>query len=126
MGGRGTFANGNSVPFTYKAVGDIDDAKVLEGVSSKYHALPEESHTSDKYIKLNKDGSFRELRIYDKNHYAIMDIAYHYEGNLTNDSNGKVLHYHLYDRNFKRTGAKPITKELFEKYKKYLKGVKYD
>ena len=55
-----------------------------------------------------------------------MDIAYHYEGNLKNDSNGKALHYHTYDKNFNRSKALPITKELYKKYKKYLKGVKYD
>lgn len=124
MGGRGTYASGNQVPFTYKTVDKIEDAKVLEGVSKQFHALPEESHSSNKYIKLNQDGSFKQLRVYDENHYAILDIAYHYEGNLKNDSNGKALHYHTYDKNFNRSKAKPLTKELYEKYKKYLKGVR--
>ena len=53
MGGRGTFASGNQVPFTYKTIGFIEDAKILEGISSKYHKLPEEAHSSEKYIKLN-------------------------------------------------------------------------
>jgi hypothetical protein len=123
MGGRGTFASGNPVPYTYKIVGNIDDAKILEGVAPRYHSLPEESHKSNKYIKLN-DGSFKQLRIYDNKHNAIMDIDYHYEGNLKNNSDGKVLHYHLFDENFNRTDAIPISKELYDTYKKYMKGVR--
>lgn len=127
MGGRGTFASGNQVPFTYKTIGFIEDAKILKGISSKYHKLPEEAHSSEKYIKLNTDGSFKMLRIYGKDHYLKLEIAYQYEGNLKNDKNGKVLHYHEYGKDFSRTKAKPITKEMYNKYKKYLKGVKlYD
>lgn len=126
MGGRGTFASGKQVPFTYKTVGHIEDAKILEGVSPKYHKLPEEAHSSQKYIKLNPDGSFKMLRIYGKDHYLKLEIAYQYEGSIKNDSNGKALHYHEYDDNFKRTKAKPVTKDMYEKYKKYLKGVKYN
>ena len=55
MGGRGTFASGNQVPFTYKTIGFIEDAKILEGISSKYHKLPEEAHSSEKYIKLKRN-----------------------------------------------------------------------
>ena len=51
MGGRGTFAAGRNVDFTYKTVGTIEGVKVLEGMYGK-HALPEESHSSKAYIKL--------------------------------------------------------------------------
>ena len=125
MGGRGTYASGNQVSKTYNTVGYIEDAKILEGISPRYHALPEESHTSDKYIKLNPDGSFKMLRIYDKNHYLKYEIAYQYEGNLKNDKNGKALHYHEYDKSFNRSKAKPLSKSMYEKYKKYMKGVKF-
>ena len=81
----------------------------------------------NKYIKLNPNGSFKMLRIYDKDHFLKLEIAYQYEGNLKNDKNGKVLHYHEYKKDFSRTKAKPITKEMYDKYKKYFKGVKlYD
>ena len=55
MGGRGTFAAGNSVPYSYKTVGFIEGVKVLERINGK-HALPESSHSSDAYIKLKPDG----------------------------------------------------------------------
>ena len=41
MGGRGTYALGNNVPFSYRTVDTIHGVKVLEGVSGK-HSLPEE------------------------------------------------------------------------------------
>ena len=63
MGGRGTFASGNNVAYTYKTVGKINGVKVLKGIGGK-HSLPEESHTSNVYIKLKPDGSFHEMRIY--------------------------------------------------------------
>ena len=45
MGGRGTFAVGNKVPYSYETVGTIDGVKVLQGTSGK-HGLPEEAHSS--------------------------------------------------------------------------------
>lgn len=63
MGGRGTFASGNNVAYTYKTVGKINGVKVLKGIGGK-HSLPEESHTSNAYIKLKPDSSFHEMRIY--------------------------------------------------------------
>ena len=33
MGGRGTFAKGNNVPYVYKTVGEIEGALVPEGRS---------------------------------------------------------------------------------------------
>ena len=97
MGGRGTFAAGNPVPYTYATVGRIEDVKVLSGLNGK-HGLPEESHSSYAYIKLKPDGTFHEMRTYDKDHYLTFEIAYHPEPKL--DSSRKpVLHYHLYDKN---------------------------
>ena len=49
MGGRGTFASGNSVAYNYETVGKIEGVKVLKGTSDK-HSLPEEAHSSDAYI----------------------------------------------------------------------------
>jgi hypothetical protein len=74
MGGRGTFAAGKTVDYVYKTVGKIYDVKVLEGIGGK-HALPEESHSSNAYIKLRPDGTFHEMRIYGDNHEALLDIA---------------------------------------------------
>ncbi len=44
-------------------IGKINGVKVLKGIGGK-HSLPEESHTSNVYIKLKPDGSFHEMRIY--------------------------------------------------------------
>ena len=63
MGGRGTFAAGNPVPYTYEAVGNIEGVKVLQGLNGK-HGLPEEAHSSKMYIKLHRDGTLNMLRIY--------------------------------------------------------------
>lgn len=130
MGGRGTFAAGNSVAYTYETVGAIEGVKVLQGINGK-HGLPESSHSSEAYIKLKPDGTFHEMRFYNDQHVLYMEIAYHPEPNLTGDRQTPVLHYHLYDDRFSksktgvfaRTEAKLLTNEMKEKYKKYFKGV---
>lgn len=131
MGGRGTFAAGNNADYTYQTVGYIEGIKVLQGLNGK-HGLPESSHSSNAYIKLKPDGTFHEMRIYDKNHILSMEIAYHPEKSLTGDNQTPVLHYHIYDKRFSknrtgafsRTSAKPLTEEMKKKYGKYFKGVK--
>lgn len=123
MGGRGTFASGNTVPYTYETVGKIAGVKVLHGMNGK-HNLPEESHTSEMYLKLHKDGTMSMLRIYGKDHYLQAEIAYHPEPELTGHYN-PVLHIHYYDKNFNRTDADFLDKKTFEKYKKYMKGIKW-
>lgn len=129
MGGRGTYAIGNDVDYTYETVGKIEDVKVLSGLNGK-HGLPEEAHSSTAYIKLKPDGTFHEMRIYDKNHYLIKEIAYHPEPKLNNGNRTEnVLHVHEYleKNNFKIRPPHLITKKEYEEYKKYLKGVpKYD
>ena len=130
MGGRGTFAVGNSVPYSYQTVGFIEGVKVLEGTNGK-HSLPESSHSSEAYIKLKADGTFHEMRIYDKNHILKMEIAYHSEKFLTGDNHTPVLHYHTYDERFSknktgsfgRSPARLLTQEMMKKYGKYFKGV---
>ena len=65
MGGRGTFASGNNVAYSYEMVGKIDGVKVLQPVdSSKSFKLPEEAHSSGSYIVLDKAGVFRQYREY--------------------------------------------------------------
>ena len=132
MGGRGTFAIGKKVDYTYRTVGEIEGVKVLEGINGK-HSLPESSHSSLAYIKLYKDGTFHEMRLYNENRVLYLEIAYHREKNLTGNNTEKILHYHTYDPNFSKTNiqnkelrseAKHITPELYKKYKKYFKGVK--
>lgn len=125
MGGRGTFAIENSVPYSYQTVGTIEGVKVLVGVSGK-HGLPEEAHSSGAYIKLKPDGTLHEMRIYDKEHYLVKEIAYHPEPAL-NEGNRQdnVLHIHEYKRdNYKDRSPRLLTTDEIRKYRKYLKGVK--
>lgn len=121
MGGRGTYAVGNMVVYTYQTVGKIEGVKVLSGLDGK-HGLPEEAHSSSAYIRLKPDGTFHEMRIYDKDHYLVFELAYHPEPKI-DPSRKPVLHYHQYDRTFHRTGARKATKAMKKHFKKYLKGV---
>ena len=124
MGGRGTFAAGNPVDYTYETVGFIEDVKILQGINGK-HSLPEEAHSSEAYIKLKPDGTFHEMRIYDKDHYLVKEIAYHPEPKLNGGNKSEnVLHIHEYKRdNFKDRPPRLMTVEEIKKYKKHLKGV---
>lgn len=121
MGGRGTFAAGNIVAYTYGTNGKIAGVKVLVGLNGK-HGLPEEAHSSRAYIKLKPDGTFHEMRIYDKDHYLRYEIAYHPEPRL-DPSRKPVLHYHRYDRYFNRSNAKRLSDKVKHRFSKYFKGV---
>lgn len=125
MGGRGTFASGNTVQYSYETVGIIEGVKVLAGIGGK-HGLPEEAHSSNAYIKLKPDGTFHEMRFYDKDHYLVKEIAYHPEPNLNNGNRSEnILHIHEYKRdNFKDRTPRLLTPTEITVYKKYLKGVK--
>ncbi len=125
MGGRGTFAAGNPVPYGYQTVGTIEGVKVLAGVGGK-HGLPEESHSSSAYIKLKPDGTFHEMRIYDNDHYLTKEIAYHPEPSLNGGNRHEnVLHIHEYKRNnFKDRTPRLLTADEIQRYKRFLKGVK--
>ena len=133
MGGRGTFAAGNNVAYTYEvdttfsADGKINGVKILKGVDgSGKHGLPEEAHSSNAYIKLKPDGTFHEMRIYDEDHYLVKEIAYHPEPQLNNGNRKEnILHIHEYKRdNFKDRKPRLLKPEEIEIYRKYLKGVK--
>ena len=122
MGGRGTYAIGNSVAYTYQTVDKIEGVKVLRGINGK-HSLPEEAHSSWAYIKLKPNGTFHEMRIYDKDHYLIAEIAYHPEPKLKGNQQ-PILHIHQYKRdNFDVRPPRLLTDEEYKKYKKYFKGV---
>ena len=101
MGGRGSFAAGNVVPYSYETVATINGIKVLKGLNG-VHGLPASAHSSNAYIQLNSDGSFRELRLYDKDHSLYFELGYHREPSL-GSKNKPILHYHLYDRKFSST-----------------------
>ena len=119
MGGRGTYAAGRNVPFTYKTVGMFHGIKVLEGMGGK-HALPEEAHSSLAYAKLHKDGNLQMLRFYDRDKFLVLEIGYHPAPELTGHRD-PVYHIHEYKRgNFNDRPSRLFTDEDLEKYGKYL------
>ncbi len=116
MGGRGTFASGNNVAYTYETIGKINGIKVLKGMQGK-HGLPEEAHTSRAYISLNNDNSVRQIRLYDNNLTAKTDIEF-------SAHKGKVfLHAHDY-KNGVRQPARKLTEEEYKIYFSYFGGKK--
>lgn len=121
MGGRGTFSVGNNVPYAYKTVGKIEGVKVLKGTGN-LHDLPVEAHSSSAYIKLKPNGEFDMMRFYDKNHYLVMEIAYHPEKYL--DSSRKpILHIHEYKQgDLMYRPNRLLTVQEYEKYKKFFGG----
>ena len=138
MGGRGTFAAGNPVPYTYEVDtnfspdGKYKGIKVLRGIQgSNNHSLPDSSHSSTAYLKMNSDGTFNMMRIYDSNHNLRFEIGYHVDSKLAKGL-GKVLHYHIYDTSFSKNKdghperpSKVLHKntKIYKKFKKYFKEV---
>ena len=138
MGGRGTFAAGISAAYQYELDrsfspdGKWEGVKILKGIAgSGKHGLPESSHSSIAYIKLDQNGNFREMRFYDKNHCLYLEIAYHKEKALTGNNSDPILHYHTYDSSFSmttsgsggRSKAHLLTDEMKKTYGKYFKGL---
>ena len=122
MGGRGTFAAGKQVPYSFQTVGWIEVGnqriKVLQGLDGRSHKLPEEAHSSYAYALLNRDGTLRTLRFYDSQHRLRYEIAKHRERNI--DPSGlPVLHYHVYDITGKDAWhgtARKVTKAMRRRY----------
>ena len=127
MGGRGTFASGNNVAYTYKTVGKINGVKVLQPQNSNNALkLPEESHSSTAYLLLDKTGVFRQYREYNDRHEVVLEIGYHNEPVLGQD---KILHAHIHATPgiINHRSAQKIRlfrgDPLYEKYKHLFKGV---
>ena len=71
MGGRGTFAAGKQVAYTYETVGKVDGVKIINPIDkSKSLKLPEESHSSVGYVLYDKDGVFHQYRKNNLLYYA--------------------------------------------------------
>ena len=123
MGGRGTYAAGNNVPYTYETVGKIEGVKVLQGLNGK-HDLPVEAHSSEAYIQLYPDGNFKMLRFFDKEHYLTFEVGYHSETEL-DKSRKPILHVHEYPENdnFKKRTTRLMTEKEYDALKKYFGGV---
>ena len=128
MGGRGTFASGNSVAYNYETVGKIEGVKVLRPKNSDASLkLPEEAHASKACILLDKDGVFRQYREYNDRHEVVLEIGYHNEPSL---GHGKILHAHIHSApGITNHGAAQKIElspgdPLYEKYKHLFKGIR--
>lgn len=122
MGGRGTYAVGNNVGYTYETVDKIDGVKVLKGMGQT-HNLPEEAHSSKAYLKVDSNGNFVRYREYNSDKTSHFDIDYHKEPQITGNKTEKLFHIHFYDKNGVRdVVGRRLTKEEFELYKKYFRG----
>lgn len=112
MGGRGTFAVGKTVPYTYETIGKIHGIKILKGINGK-HGLPEEAHSSSAYISLYPNGNTKQLRVYNKNLTAKIDVEYSvHQGKMT-------FHAHDYVDGIRRP-ARSLTREEKRLYGKYF------
>ncbi|CDC77522.1 MAG: hypothetical protein SO533_06000 [Eubacteriales bacterium] len=125
MGGRGTFASGISVAYTYATIDTIEGIKVLGKIDpTKSGSLPEEAHSSNAYIQLDKEGVFRRMRFYNEGHLPVFEIDYHNEKGLSSHGEA-VIHVHDYSAPGieNRLPARLPTAEEMKTYKKYFKGV---
>ena len=114
MGGRGTFASGNPVPYTYKTVGLIRGVKVLKGLPGT-HGLPEEAHSSRAYISLHPSGTVKQIRLFNPNLTAKADIERSiHQGKVT-------LHAHDYV-NGQRQPARPLSSGEYKQYRTFFGG----
>ena len=122
MGGRGTYAAGNDVAYSYRTVGKINGVKILEPLSGA-RKLPEEAHSSHAYVLLDRNGIFHQYREYDANHYLRFEIGYHVEPKI-NPSMQPVLHVHEYQPDgFRSRTTRAITPSEIKKYQLFFKGV---
>lgn len=114
MGGRGTFAIGNDVRYTYETIGKIGKIKILKGIDGK-HGLPEESHFSRAYISLYPNNTVKQIRLYAPDRTAKTDIEFSiHQGK-------KMLHAHDYIQGI-RQEARNVTENEYRVFIKYFGG----
>ena len=121
MGGRGAFSERGVLQWhDYKSIGTIDGVKVLSRTDGKeIHKLPEISKTPNtSYMRLRKDGSFRELRVYGDDREVKFELALHHE-----KRKGMWLHVHDSKslKGNERDKGRELTSEELKKYSRLLR-----
>lgn len=91
------YPNGQELPTAYEEIVNLENINSEKNIEF-FLTLPEEAHSSGAYIKLKPDGTFHEMRIYDKEHYLTHEIAYHPEPRITGNRHDNVLHIHTYNK----------------------------
>lgn len=123
MGGRGSFASGNNVPYSYETVEKICGVKVLQKLDKRASGgLPEESHSSSAYILKYGNGGFKQIRFYNNNHTAEFDIDYHYEPNLGSRIE-PIYHIHEYKNGVRDKVGRMLSESEYAKFKKFFGGI---
>lgn len=124
MGGRGTYAAGNNVAFSYESIGTIAGVKILRKLDG-VQKLPEEAHSSRAYLLMTEDGVFKQYREYGADHQVVLEIAYHPERRLSGHRR-PILHAHDYSDGFTyRSKARMLTDDEMKRYSKFFRGVDY-
>lgn len=123
MGGRGTFAAGKQVAYTYETVDYVDGIKVLLPKDTKASiSFPERSNTpGTSYLSYRKDGTFDQLRVFGDDRIPTLDIDY------GKHRGKKSMHVHYYKDGVRGSGNDVVVLHpgdaLYERYKRYFKVV---
>lgn len=120
MGGRGTYAAGKIVAYTYETINYIEGVKVLQGLNGR-HNLPEESHSSNAYILTDDKGNFIRYREFNEDHTTKFDIDFHPEKKISGNYN-PIFHIHEYKNGIRSKLGRMLTESEYEKYRKYFRG----
>ena len=123
MGSRGRMLGQAhwSMPDQYDCVDIKNGVKVLKSAENPNHpSLPDISHTKGtKYLSFDKNGNFKQLRIYDYSGHPVIDIDY---GVHTSLSKQPTLHVHTW-KGGRDNGVRLFSKRDYKKYGRYLKGL---
>ena len=114
------YAN-NGVPLYPNCRGGLDciNDEYLNAFPN-HPSLPDISHTKGtKYLSLDKNGNFKQLRIYDYSGRPVIDIDY---GAHIGLSKQPALHVHTW-KGGRDSGVRLFSKRDYKKYGKYLKGL---
>jgi len=122
MGGRGAMLQikpSERIP-EYKTVNVIAGIKVLQALKiNKHGSLPDMSNTPNtSYILLNKNGEFKQLRIYDNSRHPVIDIDYGHS-----HKGSDILHLHNW-KGGRENNAHSLTGKEKKKYGKILREAK--
>lgn len=104
----------------FDTVKDLFGAKVLVGKKKGIHNLPDFSHSPNRiYIREDRFGNFREMRIYDEKKRPVLEIAYHPEERISGSKTKPVLHKHTFGPKLEHNPAEVLDEVNYQKYKKY-------
>ena len=98
MSSRGTRTIDGHVPDgEYDTVKELFGAKILIGKKNGTHNLPDYSHSPNRiYIREDKYGFIKEMRVYNEEKRLVLEIAYHPEPKISGKQGEPVLHMHTF------------------------------